>query len=235
MKTTYNCVVIDDEPAPREILAKYIARHSDLNLLKSFDDAQKALSFLRKNKADIVFLDIEMPNLTGIQLVKRLNIPSIHYIFVTAHNKYAYQSYDLDIIDYLIKPPSYERFKQSVNKVLKALNNFKEDTLVLDIGKKSVQIPKDYIDWIEADNYYVKVFGCKLREEYLMLRIRLHQLEELLPRNCFFKLNRSVIVNIRYIETIRNSEVTLRNGKKFTISRSCMWVKSFIKNELKMQ
>lgn len=235
MSTTYNCVIIDDEPAPREILAKYIVRHPSLNLLESFDEAPKALNYLRKNKPDIIFLDIEMPEITGIQLIERLDIPSLHYIFVTAHSKYATKSYDMDVVAFLTKPPSYEKFTKSVNKVLKALNYFSDETLVLTIGKKHIQIPKEHIDWIQADNFYVKLFGRKFREEYIMLRMRLHQLEELLPNDHFLKLNRSVIVNTQYIESIRNNEVTLRNGKKINISKSYKWVKGLIETRLKMQ
>jgi len=234
MKTIYNCVIIDDEPAPREILAKHIARHPSLNLFESFDEAKKALNYLRRNKPDIIFLDIEMPDITGIQLVERLGIPGTHFIFVTAYPQYAHESYNLDVIAYLTKPPSYEKFTKSVDKVIKAINYLNEEMLTLDIGKKSIRIPKEHIDWIEADNYYVKIFG-RFGEEYLTLRVRLHQMEELLPLPDFLKLNRSVLVRLHYIKSIRNSEVTLRNDKKIILSKSCKWVKDIIENRLKMQ
>jgi len=235
MNATYNCVIIDDEPAPREILAKYIARHPALHLENSFDEAPEALSYLKKNKPDIIFLDIEMPDLTGIQLIEKLDISPAHYIFVTAHSQYAHESYNLNVPDYMTKPPSYERFKQSVSKVLKVLHHFREDTLVLDIGRKRFRIPKSHIDWIEAENYHVKIYGNKFSEDHLALRVRLHQLEDLLPKEHFLKLNRSAIVKMKYIKSIRNNEVTLRNDKKITISRSCKWVKSYIENQLRLQ
>lgn len=114
MKTIYNYFIIDDEPAPREILAKHIARHPSLNLFESFDEAKKALNYLRRNKPDIIFLDIEMPDITGIQFVERLGIPGTHFIFVTAYPQYAHESYNLDVIAYKCCPRYGEYFRRQI-------------------------------------------------------------------------------------------------------------------------
>jgi len=235
MRTTYNCVVIDDEPAPREILAKHIARHSALSLLKSFDDAQKALSYLRKNKADIVFLDIEMPQLSGIQLIENLDTEGMLFIFVTAHPQFAVDAFALDAVDYLSKPVSYERFTQAVKKALKRLEYMKEETLVLSVGKEHLQIDLNKIDWIMAENYYVNIHGHKFAAGPLIVRLPLYKLEKLLPQGKFFKISRSVIVGLHYIKKIRNNEVILRNGERFTVSRSYKYITGVIENKLLLQ
>lgn len=235
MKGIYNCVVIDDEPAPREILAKHITRHPVLNLIKSFDEAPKALNYLRKNKPDIIFLDIEMPGLTGLELINSLDTEGISFIFVTAHPQFAMDAFDLDAVDYLSKPVSFERFSKSVKKALRRLASRNEGTIVLETGKEKQQISLEQIDWIEADNYYLDIYGHKFAEGKITVRLPLYKMEKLLPQERFSKISRSVIVSLKYIKSIRNNEVTLRNGKKFTVSRSYKSVISTIEQKLILQ
>lgn len=235
MKATYNCVIIDDEPAPREILAKHIARHPALTLLQSFDEAPKALNYLRKNRPDIIFLDIEMPGLTGIQLIESLNIETLNFIFVTAHPQFALEAFDLDAADYISKPISYERFTKSIKKVQKKLEYKKVETVNLNAGKEYIQIEIEWIDWIEAENYYVHIHGRRFSEGRLTMRIALYKLEKLLPAERFFKISRSVIVNLHYIKRIRNNEITLKNEKKLTVTRSHKYITGLIENKLRLQ
>lgn len=235
MKATYNCVVIDDEPAPREILAKHIAKHSALTLLDSFDEAPKALNYLKKNKPDIIFLDIDMPELTGIQLIESLNTEGLVLIFVTAHPQFANEAFELDAVDYLNKPVSYERFAKSVKKALRNLENKKLETVTLQMGKEHIQIDLDAIDWVQAENYYINIHGRKFINGHLTLRLPLYKLDKLLPKDTFFKLSRSLIVSLRYIKIIRNNEVTLRNGKKLVVSRSYKYITEEIKDKLRLQ
>lgn len=235
MSHSFSCVVIDDEPAPREILKKHIANHSALKLLKSFDEAPKALNYLRKNKPDIIFLDIDMPGLTGLELINSLDAEGLNFIFVTAHPQFAANAFDLDAVDYLSKPVSFERFSKSVKKALRRLESRKEETIILEAGKEKQQLSLDQIDWIEADNYYLDIYGHKFKEGKITVRIPLYKIEKLLPKDYFFKINRSVVVNLKYIKTIRNNELTLQNGKKLIISRSYKSVITIIEHKLILQ
>lgn len=235
MKQIYNCVIIDDEPAPRQILAAHIARHPFLGLLKSFDEAPKALEYLKKYRPDLIFLDIDMPMLSGLDLINNLNTEGLSFIFVTAHPQFAKDAFDLDAVDYLSKPVSYERFTQSVKKALRRLEVSKVDSVVLNIGKEYIALEQQSIDWIEADDYCVNVYGRKLVNERLTLRFTLSKLYDLLPHDIFFKINRSVIVSIHFIKSVRNSEVTLKNGKKFVVSRSNKSVLASIEHKLLLQ
>ncbi len=235
MSRNFSCVVIDDEPAPREILAKHIGRHQALSLIKSFDEAPKALNYLRKNRPDIIFLDIDMPGLSGLELINSIETEGLNFIFVTAHPQFATDAFDLDAVDYLSKPVSFERFTKSVKKALRRLESRMEEIIMLDIGKEKQQISLEQIDWIEADNYYLDIYGHKFTDGKMTVRIPLYKIEKLLPQDRFFKINRSVIVNLKYIKAVRNNEVTLRNGKKFTVSRSYKSVISAIEQKLILQ
>ncbi|MDT4844702.1 Transcriptional regulatory protein BtsR [compost metagenome] len=235
MKTTYNCVIIDDEPAPREILEKHIVLHPALILVKSFDEAPKALNYLRKNRPDIIFLDIEMPRLSGLELINSLDTEGLNFIFVTAHLQFATDAFDLDSVDYLRKPVSFERFSKSVKKALRRLESSKAETLMLNVGKAQIKVSIENIDWVESENYCITIYGRKFAEGRLTLRMPLYKLAELLPHDRFFRINQSVIVSLHYIEKLRNKEVKLRNGNKFMISDTYKWITGYIENRLKMQ
>ena len=235
MKKTYNCVVIDDEPGPREILEKHIARHPALSLLKSFDEAPKALNYLRKHRPDIIFLDIEMPGLTGMELIKSLNTEGLNFIFITAHPQFAIEAFELEASDYLMKPVSPDRFNKSVKKALRRLESSKAETVMLNVGKAQMRVSIENIDWVESQNYYITIYGRKFAEGFLTVRMSLYKLAELLPQDRFFRINQSVIVSLHYIEKLRNREVKLQNGRKFMISDTCKWVTGYIENRLKMQ
>ena len=231
----YSCVVIDDEPAPREILEKHITKHPALNLLKSFDESPKALNYLRKNRADIIFVDIEMPGLTGIQLIESLNAEEYNFIFITAYSEHSLKAIELGAAHYLMKPPSYEKFSEAVKRVLKKLEHTSKETVVLQDGKKQISVLIEDIDWIESENYYIIIYGRRFKDGCFRVRISLYKLIGLLPQDRFFRINQSVIVGLHYIEKLRNREVTLRNGKKFTISDTYKSIKGFMENRLKMQ
>ena len=118
------CIVVDDEPLAQRVLEKYILSLSSLELLKKCNNALEAMSYLHKNEVDLIFLDIKMPELTGIEFLKTLTHPP-QIIITTAYSEYALQSYEYSVTDYLLKPFSFERFLKAVNKAInkKAVNN----------------------------------------------------------------------------------------------------------------
>jgi DNA-binding LytR/AlgR family response regulator len=112
-----NCVIIDDEPLALELLKEYISRFSELTLLQTFDDAIQGRDFLSINQPDLLFLDINMPDITGLELVESLETKPM-IIFTTAHRKFAMEGFNLDAIDYLLKPIDFERFSKGVRKAM---------------------------------------------------------------------------------------------------------------------
>lgn len=230
----YSCVVIDDEPGSREVLEKHIARHPNLFLKMSFEESPKALNYLKEHSVDIIFVDIEMPAITGVQLMERLGPEGYNFIFVTAHPQFALKAFDLGAIHYLQKPAFYNQFSNAVDRAIKQLQTSKQETIVLKEGRTKIQIPIKDIDWVISENYYIRIYRSRFIDKELLIRMPLYKLAELLPQDRFFRINQSIIVSLNYIEKLRNREVILRNGKKIQISQKYKEVKTLIETRLKM-
>ncbi len=226
------CVIIDDEVIARELLAKYISKIPELELMGSFGNALNAMQLFREGNIDILFLDIEMPNINGLDFLKSLNAnPSV--ILTTAYSEYAIQSYDLGVLDYLIKPIEFDRFYKAINKAL-AQRQIK--SLPLSTNSEEQQ-PRGYPEriFVKANN---KVLNIDLKEvlyitskgayiqlvmtsgEKFMVLQSMNRMEEILPDNRFFRVHRSHIVNIRHVKTIEGNTIKIGQGKEITISKS---------------
>jgi DNA-binding LytR/AlgR family response regulator len=197
------CIIIDDEPLSQDILEKFILEIERLEIAGIFDDALEASVFLRDHKVDLIFLDINMPRLSGIQFFKSLeNPPSV--IFTTAYPEFAVEGFDLDAVDYLLKPFPFERFLKAVNKAFEKLDNShfisKEKILWLKSDKKLNKIFIQDILYIEAIGDYVKIV---LEEGNLVVHETLQGILSKLKTNGFERIHRSYIIamdKIAYVE-----------------------------------
>lgn len=219
MEQTIRCVIVDDEPASRELLARYIEKHPYLELMHSFSDGTSAFSYLRQAAPDILFLDISMPGLSGLELIESLHSSGVAFVFVTAYAQYAKEAFDLDAVDYLLKPVPYERFCRSVMKAIRRRGKEQRETLTVNSGKDIFHIPVDQVAWIKAENYYVEIYGDAFPGGKMTVRFPLYKLEQRLDPAVFFKLNRSVIVNVRYVRAVKKQDIVLRNNKVIHVSR----------------
>lgn len=221
MKLT--CIVVDDEPLARNLLTEHIRKIPYLELKAAFGNPLEALDFLRENKVDILFLDIQMPELTGISLLKILqNKPAV--ILTTAYSEYAIESYELDVTDYLLKPITFERFLKAVEKANKKLttpqNKESEPTReegqseqVVDIksnfifvkdGRKLVKIDLHAVQFIEGLKDYVRIHTPHRNITTLQ---RMKNLEEQLPEKQFIRVHHSYIVAVAWIDEIERERI----------------------------
>jgi DNA-binding LytR/AlgR family response regulator len=207
------CLIIEDEPLAAEILQDYIARVPFLNLIGTFPNALAALESIHANNIDLLFLDIHLPGLKGLDFLKTLkNPPAV--ILTTAYHQYALQSYELSVVDYLLKPIEFSRFLDAVNKVPKAKSNTSgKPSLIIHRDKKTIIIPTDEILYLESKKEYVKIY-CK--ETTHTTKAALSALEKELDATQFLRIHRSFIVAVNKIKAYSATEMEV-NSKSIPI------------------
>ncbi len=205
------CIVVDDEPLARQGIEGYIKRTPFLEHVSSFGTAFKALEFLRREEIDLLFLDIQMPDMTGLELIKVLNHPP-KVIFVTAYREFALDGFELDAVDYLLKPISYERFLKAAHKALPPVQAERQDEshFFVKCNGLMVKIPFADILYLETAKDYV--FIHTLQQRYMAL-VPLRQLEERLSSDQFMKVHRSYVVQISKVDKIEGSLLHLAEHK----------------------
>lgn len=214
-------IAIDDEPLALQLVAGYIEKTPGLILAGKFDNPLDAFEFMNNEQVDLIFLDIQMPDLTGIEFTKAINKgPKV--IFTTAYEKYALEGFRLDAIDYLLKPFSYEEFFRSVQKALRLISlenkehvthvEANQEFLFLKSEYKIKRINFDDILYIEGLKDYVKVYTRTDPKPVLSL-LSLKSLEGKLPESKFMRVHRSYIVNLEKIDTIERSRIVF--GKAY--------------------
>lgn len=206
-----NCIIIDDEPLARDILEKYIQTHAELNLIGYCSNAKDAYSIIQELRPDLVFLDIQMPGINGIELINSLKTPP-PVIFTTAFSEYATISYELDAIDYLVKPITFDRFSKSINKFLK-ISQIDQETnvknyLYIKSNGDLIKVRFSEIVYVQSMKDYIKVFTT---ENQLITLLTLKSIIELLPSLQFIQTHRSFVVNTRYISEIKKGAL-IANG-----------------------
>lgn len=207
------CVAIDDEPPALRLIAEYVSRFPALKLVQVFDDAVAAAEFIRNNRVDLVFLDINMPDINGLELARSLtNRPMI--IFTTAYKKFAFEGFELDAVDYLLKPLEFERFAKAVNKAIEyrqyqlSVNSQQQpQSLFVRSEYKLVQIPLSDIEYIESVDDYLKIHLTNGRP--VMTLMTMKTMLEKLPSSRFKRIHRSYVVPVAKIKIIGNKKVQL--------------------------
>lgn len=222
------CMIVDDEPLAIEVLESYVERIQGLELVATSDNAVKAFDILKKEPVDLLFLDIQMPKLNGIDFIKVLN-PAPQVIFTTAYREYAIESYELNVVDYLLKPIAFNRFLMAVNKVMnendsqqqfvgEETTKTKEDQYIfLKADRKMVKVHLKDIIYIESLKDYVRI-KTSVGKEVISLQ-KISYLEQKLPEDCFMRIHRSFIVPIKKIEAFSNHAVEV-GGHELPIGRN---------------
>jgi two-component system LytT family response regulator len=214
-----NCVIIEDEPLARNLLTDYVKKVPTLNLLKAFSNPLEALEALRVLSVDILFLDVQMPEITGITLLKVLKKRPL-VVLTTAYSEYALEGYELDVADYLLKPITFERFLKSVDKITQRLEseapviapvhpNKQEPTspfVFVKDGTKLVKVWLDEIRYVEGLKDYVTIHT---KDQKITTLQRMKALEEQLPADQFIRIHNSFIVALAAIDVIQKNEVLI--------------------------
>ena len=217
----YNVLIVDDEFLARKLLTEYVSKIDCLNLVDTCSDATKAMEVLAKEHIDILMLDIQMPDISGIEMLKLINNDRVAVILTTAYSEYAVDAFSLGVIDYLLKPFDYARFVQAINKAVsyKAMESQSEisnDYIMVKADYKLYKVNFDDLLFIEGQHEYV-TFHTKTKRITALYSLK--NLEEILPKDKFIRTHKSFIVSIKNIEYIDKLNVTIA-GKEIPIGAS---------------
>jgi two-component system LytT family response regulator len=215
-----NCIAIDDEPKALEIIERYCRKIDFISLKATYREPVKAIEFLNREKIDLIFLDINMPDISGIQLIATLAVKPM-VIFTTAYSTYAVESYDLNAIDYLLKPITFERFLSAVNKALNlflvknktAIKSEIAETVFIKSGSQTHQVKVSDILYLEKDGNYITVY---LKDKKILIRENMTDIFAIVPADEFVRVHKSFVVAIRHIKMIEVHQVIV-NGEKIPI------------------
>jgi DNA-binding LytR/AlgR family response regulator len=228
-----NAIIVDDEPLARDVLETYLERMPDVNLVATCSNAFEANQALKDNQVDLMFLDIQMPQLTGMDFLRTLQNPPM-VIFTTAYSEYAIEGFELDALDYLLKPISFDRFVKAVNRAKEqknlqtggttettstaddsgsSENNLEEDFIFVKADKKLIKVNYDDILYIEGLKDYV-IIRCN--ESRVITLQTMKSLEARLPSKIFKRIHRSYIINMSKVEAVMGNmiEITEKGAKK---------------------
>ncbi|WP_031530372.1 LytR/AlgR family response regulator transcription factor [Dyadobacter crusticola] len=235
------CMIVDDELVARDLIQKYVSKTPYLDLVAVCSTATEALFQIRDLQPELIFLDIEMPGITGFELLKLLPAARPAVIMITADPSYALEGYEQQVTDYLMKPVSFDRFSKAVNKALQnrpvpaaqpveapkelqpaehapeeSLNALKpqSDFLLLKENKKLIRVRPEEIHFIEGMKDYLKLYWS---DRVSIIHMKMSTIEDILSKHLFLRVNRSYIINKDAIHEIEGNEITTRNGKKVPI------------------
>jgi len=226
MKT--KCLVVDDEPLARDLMRGHIEKLENFEIVADCGNAMKALSVLREKHVDLIFMDIQMPQITGIEFLKTLK-HSPKVIFTTAYREYALEGFELDVVDYLLKPITFERFLKSVNKYYLSCQDQvqvvpnsssekaqEESFIYVKENKKVIKIYLSEIRYIEGLSEYVQIYTEKRK---IITKTSMALMEEKLPAANFLRIHKSFIVPVNKIEAFTANTIEI-HGKELPIGRN---------------
>jgi two-component system LytT family response regulator len=213
---TINCVIVDDEPVARNVLETFVAKIPNLELVKSCKNAMEAFEVANQQKIDIFFLDINMPDISGLSLAKSIN-QKAKIIFTTAYREYAVDGFNLQAVDYLLKPISFDRFLQSIHKYFEGVSFIdseikieksvlKNDFIFVRSERKMIKINFDEIRYVESLSDYIKIHSV---DKTITTRETISNIETKLPAKNFLRIHRSYIVNLKKINSYTNEFVEI--------------------------
>lgn len=220
-----NCIIIEDERPAIEILAYYIGRVEFLKLRGSYQDVVHSMPMVNAGSIDLIFVDINLPTMSGIDFIRNIN-PAAGIIITTAHPDYAVRSYELEVIDYLVKPFSYDRFLKAVNRFLKlrrldtlstpAETKSEQGFIFVKANKRMVKVYLDDILYIEAQKNYLLIVTVK---ESLLSYQSISRMSERLPSDHFLRIHRSFIIALNHVDSFTHSSVII-SRKEIPIRQS---------------
>ncbi|VXB99660.1 Transcriptional regulator [Flavobacterium sp. 9AF] len=210
-----NCIIVDDEPLAREAMQMLIEQYGELNLMGSFNSALSASKYIEFNTVHLIFLDIQMPGVNGIEFARTINKETF-VIFTTAFSEFALDSYEVDAIDYLIKPVKFERFKKAIDKALtysklfdselsnNAIENFTEEYFFVKADRKMFKVYFNDIQYIEGLKDYVVIHT---ESQKIITAMNIKTISDYLPKKLFVRVSKSYIINSKSIESVDNNTV----------------------------
>ena len=220
-----NCIIIDDEPLAINVIKNYLEAIDEITIINTFNGAIDALTFLKDNNVDLIFLDINMPILNGLDFIKNLEIKPM-IIVTTAYDQYAIKTYELNVLDYLVKPIPFPRFMKSVNRALNVIKSNKSTdkskvikrpfTFIKVDKKKLKKIYLDEILVVESLRDYLKI--STLTDKYI-IHSTLSNFTSLLPKNNFIRIHRSFTIAIDKIDIVEGNSIEIE-GIRYVIGRS---------------
>ncbi|WP_455433270.1 LytR/AlgR family response regulator transcription factor [Yeosuana marina] len=219
-----SCLIVDDEAMAIEIIETHLSKIPTIKSINSCNNAIEAFNFLINNSVDLVFLDINMPEISGISFAKSIH-KDIKIIFTTAYRDYAVEGFELQAVDYLLKPISFERLLKAVNTYFEVYNNSNKTSLkeeavsefmFVRADRRMIKIDFNAIIYVESYSDYIKIH---LTDETITTRETISAIEAKLPNNNFMRIHRSFIISLAHITSFTNEEITI-NKKSFPISRS---------------
>ncbi|MDO9276845.1 MAG: LytTR family DNA-binding domain-containing protein [Lutibacter sp.] len=223
-----NCIIIDDEPLAVELLEDFVSKIPNLKLVSSCSNAIDAVSILQNNKIDLIFLDIEMPEFTGIEFIKSLDVKPL-FIFTTAYSHYAVEGFNLNAVDYLVKPIPFHRFLKAVNRAQEIYLLKKEENppSIKTLGSQNfIFVKSDYeniklnfndIKYFEGLKDYIKIFSTSHKPILTLSNFK--KIEEKLPEDLFIRVHRSYIVSLKYINSVQRNRILI-DGVRIPIGQN---------------
>ena len=221
------CVIIDDEPLAIKVVENHLKEFQNFEIIKTFNNPLEALPLLEEGKVDVLFLDINMPKMNGLDFAKTLNTKT-NVVITTAYREYAVESFDLNVLDYLVKPIAYPRFEAMCTKALE-FNDLKRDAaeishvpeaghIFVKSDQKMIKVNYSAIKYIEAFADYVKIYVVEGKRIVTLQTMK--KMNELLPSNKFCRIHRSYIINLSKISSYNGTEVSIEDkvipiGKNF--------------------
>jgi DNA-binding LytR/AlgR family response regulator len=205
-------VIIDDEPLAIELIKQYVEKFPSLEVTQTFLNAIAGVEYLRNVETDLLFLDIQMPDITGLQLLRSLNKPPM-VIFTTAYSQFALNAFELDVLDYLLKPVEFDRLEKAVGKAFNyykfknGITNLITESIYVRSEYQMVKVELDKVEYIEALDDYVKIHFTD--KSTVMTLMSLKKLQGKLTYNKFIRVHRSFLVNLSKIKTIVNRKIQL--------------------------
>jgi len=226
MNEPVNCIIVDDEPVAREILHKHLSQIKSVQVVGKCKDGIEAFNIINEKRVDLIFLDINMPSISGLSFARSIN-KNIKIIFTTAYREYAVDGFDLQAVDYLLKPVSFERLLQSINKYIDEniglptkrkteIKQSKTDHFFVRSDRKMIKICYDNILFIESIGDYLKIF---LSDKTVVTRETITNIEAKLPQSEFLRTHRSFIVSTAHIDSFTSEYIEIGKNQ-IPVSRS---------------
>jgi len=226
MSKVISCIIVDDEAIAREVIATHLSKINTIKIVAQCKNAIEAFNYISNNKIDLVFLDINMPEISGIAFAKSIN-KSIKIIFTTAYRDYAVEGFDLQAVDYLLKPIAFERLLKAVNRYFevvsqsdatktKTVTTETNDFIFVRSNRRMLKVDFDAILYIESYSDYIKIH---LPKSVIVTRETISSIEAKLPKKQFLRIHRSYIICVSKIQSFTNEHVII-NNVTLTISRT---------------
>ncbi|WP_417875983.1 LytR/AlgR family response regulator transcription factor [Winogradskyella sediminis] len=224
MSKLISCIIVDDEAIAREIITSHLSKIENIKIISQCKNAIEAFNFINNHDVDLIFLDINMPDISGMAFAKSIN-KNIKIIFTTAYRDYAVEGFDLQAVDYLLKPIAFERLLKAVNRYFEVASTKNEsisepsesnDFIFVRSDRKMLKVEFDAIFYIESYSDYIKIH---LLDQTIVTRETITSIEAKLPTSRFIRIHRSYIIALEHIQSFTNEYVTV-NRKALSISRS---------------